>query len=241
MTSSVGVTIDDADLQIDYVPAARRTVLHVYGAGSNEPAVQLDFFARVRQAGWRALLVVPLAASWDVTATEAEAMGVQVFRSSVRPPGGERLGRMLRLTARRARWLSLQSVAVVDAHDDTAASAWALAARRCGVPLVWRVDLCASGSSADTLRLAGTSYLITGPAGPRMKTRWRLPPVHSVADERGSFDLAGASDEDTQFPRGMPATICDVYTCLTGVTPEPPMSTSGTESDNKLSAPARPR
>lgn len=194
------------------------TVLHVYGATRPQGRGDTHHLARLASAGWRPVLNLPADVAWNHIAADAEVAEVHVVRSSARTNGKARRATWpVRYITRRAWGLRVLGVAIVHAHDDVAASVWALSARRAQVPMVWDVDLRMPMSMADTLRLAGSSHLITTASGARLQRRRSLPPRRSAGSQVHTwYDLA-SDTVDGQI--SAPTTICDVYACLTGLDP----------------------
>jgi len=178
----------------------RPVVAHVWGASrpsSDEVVAQTAGWSVER--GWRAVVVVVDDAAWDRAVHRVADRGVRVVRAPLRR-NQHRVRSVRRRTAGFARWLSLEHVAIVHAHDDTAAAIWRGAVRRARVPMVWDVDLGARPRRTDGMCVAAASYLLTSGTGDRLCAP-RQPPRRTI--DGGPGHVADVVD--------------DVYRCLTGI------------------------
>lgn len=213
------------------------TVLHTWGAvrAVGDITEQLARLARVRDTGWRVVLALPDGAAWDELVTAAAGADLPVIRWS---PPDRRPDRRWAAIAARARWLSTSGAAAIHAHDDAAADQWRSAARGCAVPLIWDVDQQAPRTARDGRRLAVASYLVTVGGGSRLAGRRVLPPNQPGAGPRTGewFDLAEDGDHAARLAAPIAATVCEVYSCLTGKRPAPAAARADTATPAALSA-----
>ena len=175
-------------------------VAHMWGASrpaTDEVVAQTAGWSV--NCGWRAVVVVADGAAWDRAVHRVADRGVRVVRAPLRR-NHHRVRSVRRRTAGFAGWLSLEHVAVVHAHDDTAAAIWCGAVRRARVPMVWDVDLAARPRRTDGMCVAAASYLLTSGTGDRLSAP-RQPPRRTI--DGGAGHVAAVVD--------------DVYRCLTGI------------------------
>lgn len=179
-------------------------IAHVWAAGepTTEQVVALTVTWSM-QRGWRAVIVVPDGPAWDRAvqcAVDDDINDIKVVRVPQRDNRGWGMRPGRRRTAGLGRWLVVEKIAVVHAHDDAAAATWRVAVRRTKVPMVWDVDLGAPPRRTDDACIAASSYLMTSRTGSRLHLR-RQPPKRAVdGDPSSRIDV-----------------VDEVYRCLTGI------------------------
>lgn len=219
-----GTTATSGEPTPEWGPVVRpgATVLHAWAdvRALGDATAQLVRLAMVRDTGWLVVLALPDGAAWNELVTASAGADLPVIRWS---PPARRPDRRWTSTIARVRWLSTSGVTAVHAHDDAAADQWRSAARGCAVPLIWDVDQQAPRVARDGRRLAATSYLITVRGGSRLAGRRVLPPNQPGAGPRTGewFDLAEDGDLAARLAAPSAATVCEVYSCLTGQRPAP--------------------
>jgi hypothetical protein len=161
-------------------PAAGETLVHVFAdaAVAATPAT-IDLILRLHDAGWISTVVLPTAKNWSNVAHACAKAGAHVEQlAPVAVNGVAALRYGVRMMAALRGHLDRWRAAVLHAHDDAAAVAWALGARASGVPLVWDADLNLPAGPFDRIRLAAASYLVLDGNGSRLTKAQRLPPYH---------------------------------------------------------------